>query len=294
MLPYAVRVPSTIPSGTHEIKIRYPSKTYGERVLTFEMDNPDYGKPLIDPTVEALKKQYPDHTVVALQQGRRCGALKIEKYDGCTDTYLSTRISKEGNVGNDIVIRVGSYGGEYNGLIRFDLSAVPESCKVEKAVLKLFGSKSRQIANYQAYKVLKKWGEGSGMSGGRDGRVRSLSNARGAAGANPGDASWMCAAKPEKWGAEGCRKPGTDRSEKPLSSAQYTKDNAQPQVPRSPKGEGWASWDITSAAADWVKEPSGNFGVHIDFTGKTRAATFLSSEDYDANFRPKLILVLKK
>jgi hypothetical protein len=280
-----------MPSGRHEIRVswKYKNKTVPDRVFTFDVENPDYGKKIEDPDAAAMRKKFPGATVAVLQQGMPCEALKIKKYQGCRDTHIAGK----GNAGGLSHIKIGVHGRKYNGLIHFDLSMLPKGAKVQAAMLKLRSDAGPSKAGITAYRVLCDWNAGTGRLTKTVGGQVLEQTAGGSI--KKGECGWEFSKMPEKWGASGCSKPGVDREEKALGTEQKTLDKALPSRASSKKKgkryKIWYSWDVTSAAQKWTAEPEKNFGVVLD--KKSRYFTFHSSEYFDPPMRPKLILVFK-
>lgn len=165
VVPYDARVPSHAPTGRHEVRVSWPfpaMKKVPERIFTFDVENPDFGKPVVDPDVEALKQKFPAATVAVLQQGQACEALGLKSYQGVSDTWLTSEAYGQGL---SRVLKTGPYAFDHNALLRFDLAALPKGAKIEAALLKLRSFAGRGGANKALYRLLRAWEAGQGFNG---------------------------------------------------------------------------------------------------------------------------------
>src|SRR3954466_14234265 len=80
-----------MPNGEHTITVtaEYPAgNKLPEKTFKLTINNPDYGKPMRDEDVEALKQQFAGSHVISLQQGVPVPELKLDAYAGCQDNYI--------------------------------------------------------------------------------------------------------------------------------------------------------------------------------------------------------------
>jgi len=305
-MPYAVSVPSFMPPGLHEIRVTWKSKEkqVPERTFTFEVVNPEFGKPVVDPDAEALKAKFPGAAVAVLQQGQSSEELGLEAYAGCADAYIVRRDEWAGwNTGGKHDLVVGIYGDDNRALIRFDLTALPKGAKVEAALLKLRMDAEGHANGKYAYRVLRPWSAGTGRLGPLDenGRIPSATGHT-SRDALPGECAWAAAKLPESWAAPGCEKAGEDREAQALSAS-----ITPPDAPKEKSGmrkKVWVSWELTAAAKAWAEKPETNHGVLLAVDASRQAtwdekcgvtAAYCRSSDYiDPAMRPKLILVFRK
>lgn len=304
-------VPSRIPPGRHQIQVRWShkGKKLPTKVFTFDVENPDYGKPVVDADAEAFKKKFRAATVVVLQRGKPVKQWGGKEYAGCVDAKMTSthRVSDRNhdwvNYGGTDSLSVGQYGQNQRTLIRFDLAKIPSHATIEAAFLKLRsdrapgrGGKGRQQGKY-AYKVLRPWGAGIGNGSRWDrkkGKVRA------------GECSWKTARHPEAWGAQGCDKPGVDREEKPLAASFWEGMQKDRRGNATPLVKVWVKWDITRAVREWVAKPKTNHGLllavkegegsDLSYADKVarKAVHYRSSDYFDPIFRPKLIVVYRR
>jgi hypothetical protein len=290
LVPYDVRVPTHAPSGRHEIRVSwpFPDKKVPERIFTFDVENSDFGKPVVDPDVEALKQKFPAATVAVLQQGQSCEALGLNGYQGVADTWLTSEAYGQGL---SQVLKTGRYAFDNNALLRFDLATLPKGAKIEAALLKLRSFRGRGGENRALYRLLRTWEAGKGFNGEVREGLAVESHEPGGLQPKTGESSWWYSTRPTKWGAAGAAKPGVDRSEQPLATGRLVPD-ANP-APAKDDFRTWVAWDVTAAAQEWIEKPETNFGVVVDGKSGGGYCEFLSSKSFDRCGRPKLIVVYR-
>jgi hypothetical protein len=175
-------------------------------------------------------------------------------YAGCSDT----RISEErpyANLGNGELI-IGMKG-RVATLIRFDVSSIPSNAIVQEATLGLFafnyGQRMGPIVA-AAYQVIRPWKEM--------------------------EATWYKATNTDNWGLPGCNDTYTDRSPTALDSASIY------------HREQWYTWDVTSAAQDWVRDAVSNKGLVVRQTNLEVGGEFdlCHSESTGIECRPYLTI----
>ena len=171
------------------------------------------------------------------------------------DTYLI----------NDSTHAAFNYGGDkifspdgsppQTSLLRFELTGIPHTAVIEKAVLTLQETDSGGAA-VQFYRVLEEWQEGREV---------------GAAGA----ANWNERMPGVPWTVPGCGY---------TSSTVRSRDNDSMGSMADTTGK--HTLDVTEAITDWVKSPSTNFGFAltesasdgVDFVSREGASTLLRPE----------------
>ena len=144
-------------------------------------------------------------------------------YSGCADTRISES-NPDRNFGNGELV-LGDRG-RVRSLVSFNLWPIPANALVRSATLSLlvsnYGQREYRPIIVAAYPVLRAWKEM--------------------------EATWNRATRTDFWVEPGCDGIGSDRSDVALDS-------------RPVHGLGWYSWDVTSAAQEWVHQPSSNNGV---------------------------------
>lgn len=291
-----MRVPSWVPAGKHRIRTSWKGLGRNlERVFTFSVDNPNYGKLLPDPHAVKALADNPKLKAVVLQQGRPCPELGLKEYAGCTDAFIASArgnaTEAKKNYGGKDHLWVGPYAREHRTLIRYDLSALPKNVVIRSALLRIFAY-SGGPHGVSPYRVLKPW------SAGRGGEDTELRDGRATNGqdwqhlgrtAKAGECSWVTSAEPTAWSEPGCGKAGEDHAPEPLSNATY---NAKESEARSRKETRyWVTWDVTKAAADWLLHPEKNHGLLLKRREKKGGGRYFSSDYHDVVYRPKLVII---
>jgi hypothetical protein len=277
-------VPSFAKTGRHRLNLSYKQKKLGfdlSKDLYFNVVNDGSWNDLR--ALDEAAKKYP--TAAMLQQGRPCQELAIDSYAGVSDTHMIARHrvpDRRGdhcNIGRVPTLRIGHYGPEQRGLIRFELARVPKSSEVAQAHLQIYlgdwpGPEARKFrcsATFTAYDVLKDWNAGIG-NGSRYAKppIRK------------GEASWQCNSYPTTWAKPGCSEPGVDRAAEPVGKTGVIRKRKQ-----------WVTIPLDAAMVTrWVARPETNRGVLL--AAKGTAGLFHSSEYEDPAMRPRLILGFKK
>ncbi len=140
-------IPSRVPSGKHQIAIRMNRlEMAGGRadyLYDVTIDNPDYGKDIIDPAYQELKKQFPSAKIASLRRlinnDQKYKAYQDEQVFG-TSVWDNTMQPNNGhwaasmaNFGTDKAMMIGTgphYKGVARNLIKFDLSGVRKDTKI--------------------------------------------------------------------------------------------------------------------------------------------------------------------
>ena len=176
---------------------------------------------------------------------------------------------KRMNFGGAETIRITS-GGWRSGLIKADLSQVPQNRKLLKANLKFFVLTGSYLSSPMllAFKITQPWVEGSGIWGG-----------------TPDGVTWI---EHDYYDHDNSTQndwvvPGVEFDT--LTNYGYGPNGL---IKRAPVVEGeWISLDITPVVQSWIEKPSDNHGVLI--RGIMRAGNFLhlaSKENQDASLAP--------
>ena len=183
---------------------------------------------------------------VTLQQGR-------DGYSGSGDTYLS-QSSPSQTFDQEARIRVGD-ARRLNGLLRFDLSAVPSGADVSQATLRLYGFDWR-------------FGRDIEVSLHVISRTVTVS-----------EATWSQSQQSETWAVAGCGDVNTDR-------------RATPEWTFNTSGlHSWYELDVKSAVQQWVSGTADNNGwLLLGPAGDEEVHAFASAEHLTANLRPMLVV----
>ncbi|MBI3830280.1 MAG: DNRLRE domain-containing protein [Planctomycetes bacterium] len=274
-------VPSRVPPGKHTVAVRVNRAEYmggaAEYLFPVEIENPDFGKPLVDPAYQALKAKAPSAKIVSLrrasapgQDGKGYPEEAVVGAQAADDTlYGNTRDWNMSNVnqGGEPFNGLGTQIHHHNDsrtLLKFDLSALPKDAKIAGAQLRITLSNqpftgTKADAKVQAFAVLKEWIES--------------------------ESCWTAAKKGVSWGAPGCDGAGADRAAEPAGSADIA------NFPGKDERYRFVAIDLSDLVKQWVSGQQANHGVLLKFAG-SGCVTFYSNEFQDYPFRPELLLAL--
>lgn len=179
----------------------------------------------------------------------------VNGYTGCEDTRISENLP-DANFGEGELI-LGDRGGT-GTLIRFDLSSIPFYATILESTLQLyvsnFGQRAPEPIICASYPVTRTWREM--------------------------EATWNRATSLDYWGLPGCSDIYSDRSPTP------TDQQSLFEIGR------WYSWDVTSAARGWVRDPTSNKGILLQQTTPEIGGEYdiRESEYPGPEVRPRLVL----
>jgi len=297
-------IPSRVPPGNHLLVARMLRQPIvggpAEYVWPVEVRNADFGKPLIDPALELLKKRLAG-TQAAFASLRRAegavaatGSYPGEKviptavWDNTMDPTNRDWDPRPVNYGTDRLLTVGTKPfshADSRTLLKFDLSGVPKETEIVAAAIRLTLQGGPSIAckggaAVQAYGLCRDWNE----TDGRDGR-----------------SCWhgpKFGGSPEiRWTAGGADGAGTDRDATPAGRADV---GGFPALldPADKSGQGprersrLVGLDITDLARQWHKGDRPNHGVLLKLAGDGNG-TICSSEFLDYPYRPTLVIAYR-
>jgi 2',3'-cyclic-nucleotide 2'-phosphodiesterase (5'-nucleotidase family) len=146
--------------------------------------------------------------------------------------------------------------GVEKSLLYFDLSKIDTNQTVVKAWLTLYPLDTRiqNAFTLQLYRGMRGW--------------------------NESEANWVNATATDMWGAPGADDTSTDRGASPESTATIGANDYSVEL------------DVTSAVNGWVHTPADNMGLILSAAStRNMAREFFSSDEPDANVRPKLTIV---
>lgn len=154
------------------------------------------------------------------------------------------------------IARIYIRSGEWmEGVLRFDLSSIPENAVVKRAVLGMFvdARSNSYTMDVQVHRLLRPWKES--------------------------EVNWNQAMNGIPWAEPGAKAAGVD------SAAEYVARTTLNAV------QTWVEWDITPLVQDWVRYPEGNFGMLLKGVGSAGVRYDLfSSEWANVSARPKLTI----
>lgn len=208
----------------------------------------------------------------------------VNGYQGAQDAHILAD-KPDHNTGAETFLELTGNGAMSDAkfaLLRFDLSHLPRSLKIDQAVLQLYLVQRRteqSVAKTLAvYRVMKPWGEGQGDDpDGYDGRP-----------ARTGECSWLAARQGSQlWDLPGANGVPADRQKIPVDSLVVPPDMATGQ---------WLQWDLTSLVQFWLIHPDSNMGMVVRETVPARGTGILdvaSREYFPEHFRPVLKLTTR-
>lgn len=222
----------------------------------------------------------PSEQTVTLVQG-------VGGYSGCTDTWLDESNEYNNGDDDDLYVRYdANYDYDRVTLIRFDLSGVlPSGACVKSATLRLYqygdhNMNSSDWLKVGAYRLMKDWTEGTGSYTGASWSYRHANRTY----------PWMISA------ARGVDSDtDADRHHTHHVSHPYT--GIADSVVTITEGARWVEWDVTPSVQYWVSNPSGNYGLVLDWWHEgpwhyddNSGANMRSKEYADTNYRPQLVI----
>jgi hypothetical protein len=210
--------------------------------------------------------------VVVFQQDR-------DGYSGTRDAHILVN-KADNNTGDEDLFEATGNGGEADAkhaLIRFDLSSLPTTVRIDSAWLQLFFAQRRTSQSaaktLAVFRLNRDWGEGNGNDpSGYDGRS-----------AREGESNWIYAKfDAEPWAAPGANGIPGDRDAQ-----------AEDSVVVEPGDETgrWLSWTVTRMVQEWISNPDSNFGLVLREPVPSSASgilDFASSEYTVPYLRPTL------
>ena len=143
--------------------------------IPFTFENPNFGKPVEELEVtKSLRSESKDATVFELFNGKPMEAWGLKTYDGTRDLYFGDARGHrfDGNSSNrgdrgQLVYKLNLGGSEIRRiLMKWDLSVLPRSTKIKKAVLMMYATsvptkhrraKTEPDKGYQVYAFRKPW-----------------------------------------------------------------------------------------------------------------------------------------
>lgn len=139
--------------------------------------------------------------VAAIAAGLQYSAAETTNLTAIADTGL-WHGAPNNNLGHESFVPVGRsmVGGHVGrGLVKFDLSAIPDSATINSATLILTIVLDRSAGEMSVHPMLRSWIEGTGMGGPVGGQPGSIGSP-----AQTGEPSWNLRAQPStSWGAAG-------------------------------------------------------------------------------------------
>jgi hypothetical protein len=303
-------VPSTVPPGKHVVVARRGQTEY---LYPVEVRNPDYGKPMKDPAMEALQAKWsaqkPKYASL-----RRVGTDPAERDKSCPEENLipaivsdNTLFSKhreggrmESNAGTESMICLGQYilfDKPVVDLLKFDLSGIPKDTKILGAQIRLTlintqFTKTEAKAAISAYAVRRPWNETpqtNGFSCWMGPRCTTKVVLL------PGGSNRIDITSGEAWGAPACEDTEKDRFAEPAGIADVKnfpgKLNPEDKDPNPfIEARRVVALDVTGLVQKWHSGQLPNNGVLLKLdSGSLDVASSEFVEDRSI-FRPTLVV----
>ena len=203
--------------------------------------------PLAGPVPTTTPTRLPrGHNVITLQHG-------MGGYWGAQDTYI-TAYAPANNYAIQANLMVKN-DGVCEGLLRFDLSSLPQFCFVNQATLRLYAYNrdKNAVMDLQVYRLLRDW--------------------------SAAQANWSRAALNQNWGLPGANDTATDRWVDPLAMQTLSAINT------------WYEFDLTALARVWSDDPTSSHGVLLRGLGQLSLVYHLASSNHTTlAFRPQLVV----
>lgn len=282
------------PNGKANLVIKLGTGSAGGNLIKripFTFENPGFGKPVEELEVTArLRSELNEATVVELFQGKPMEAWGLKTYDGTRDIYFGDarghrfdgNMSTRGSHGK-LLYNLNLGGGEMRrALMKWDLSILPKSTKIKKAVLMVYASavptkhrraKTEPDKGFQVCAFRKPWHDRrAGIYGG-------YCSYRGQKTPANLDRLWPW----EKDYFEG----ESDRSKEPVFEGEL-------------KATGWQEIEVTDVARKWLGNPAGNHGLVFKMRAEAKGnnasskANLVSSDMVVSKVqRPRLVLAIE-
>lgn len=192
---------------------------------------------------------------------------------------------REWNQGGQEVVRTGRRppGSDtdeiYRALLKFDLTSLADPQAVVSAYLVLKGTEhTTPYVNFDSaqyvYRLVKPWGEGSGLSGEAP---------------DAGEVSWTYAAFPEAWSL-----PGASLGSDTDPAADHKAAQLVRVIARNEAGQSmtWSSRAFVDAVREWIADPGQNQGILITAFDESQQLVLdiASREDANPFERPRLVI----
>ena len=299
-------VPRRVPPGQHEVAIRLNREEWNggpaDFVFPVTVVNPDFGRDLADPALAALRAKFTGANVRFASLRRAVSPRDLHKTAAdeplvacrTADTYVMSNSAhwdaKIDGKPAEPLISVGQKAGlnaPDRGLLKFDLSGLPQGAKVLGAALRLTLVNVPHVtagadARVDAYAVRREWanelGGPTGLHCSWDGPVY---------GGNPNNPAKSIVF----WKQGGCEDPQEDRYPDPAGSVSVA---GFPAKPASEPAESYrmVSMDVTDTVRQWADGTLANHGLVLVFHQSQGVGwtPICSSENPECMFRPTLVI----
>jgi predicted esterase len=180
----------------------------------------------------------------------------VSGYNGTADTTLSLW-APDGVYGNDSRIKLRA-PNTFNGLLRFDLSGVPDTPRVtgiRGAALSVhvLSSSNSNTSQVEGYQVNRAWDEN--------------------------EATWLQASSTQYWSQVGANGVPGDRQNTAVDDRMFETTDLR------------LGLDVTDLVVGWIADPASNLGIVLRSEGDAVQYDVASSEHSNVGLRPRLLVV---
>lgn len=249
--------------------------------IPFIVDNPECGRPLGElPATAELRSRNPTATVLELFHDAPLPQLGIASYDGVRDVYFGpvsggcTSLGTDLSYGDDLRYQLHLGGSNRRTLIKYDLSMLPRTTKVAKAILALYVVEVDRKADLacRVFALKKPWSE------------TFITHAGGLPTPPYTRGRPYPVGETVNWDELLATGKG-DRHAEPIASLTFDKP-------------GWVYIDVTPAVRNWLAGQWANHGLMLEMVKETGVAgkwdVLIRASDYNGEpaERPRLLLAL--
>lgn len=300
-------VPRRVPPGQHEVAIRLNREEWNggpaDFVFPVTVENPDFGRDLADPALADLRAKFTGANVRFASLRRAVSPRDLHKAAAdeplvagrTADTHIMSNSAhwdaKIDGKPAEPLISVGQRQGlnaPDRGLLKFDLSGLPQGAKVLGAAVRLTLVNVPFVAagadaRVDAYAVRREW---ANELGGPKGLHCSWYGPF--YGGNPNNPAQGIVF----WKQGGCEDPQEDRYPDPAGSVAVAGFPAKPAANEPAESYRMVSMDVTDTVRRWADGSLANNGLLLVFHQSQGVGwtPICSSENSECMFRPTLVI----
>lgn len=300
-------VPRRVPPGQHEVAIRLNREEWiggpADFVFPVTVENPDFGRDLADPALADLRAKFTGANVRFASLRRAVSPRDLHKAAAdeplvagrTADTHIMSNSAhwdaKIDGKPAEPLISVGQRQGlnaPDRGLLKFDLSGLPQGAKVLGAAVRLTLVNVPFVAagadaRVDAYAVRREW---ANELGGPKGLHCSWYGPF--YGGNPNNPAQGIVF----WKQGGCEDPQEDRYPDPAGSVAVAGFPAKPAANEPAESYRMVSMDVTDTVRRWADGSLANNGLLLVFHQSQGVGwtPICSSENSECMFRPTLVI----
>lgn len=300
-------VPRRVPPGQHEVAIRLNREEWNggpaDFVFPVTVVNPDFGRDLADPALADLRAKFTGANVRFASLRRAVSPRDLHK-TAADEPLVAGRTADTSIMSNSAhwdakidgkpaepLISVGQREGlnaPDRGLLKFDLSGLPQGAKVLGAAVRLTLVNAPFVtagadARVDAYAVRREW---ANELGGPKGLHCSWYGPF--YGGNPNNPAQGIVF----WKQGGCEDPQEDRYPDPAGSVAVAGFPAKPAANEPAESYRMVSMDVTDTVRRWADGSLANHGLLLVFHQSQGVGwtPICSSENPECMFRPTLVI----